>query len=416
MLTEKQVKALKPKEKEYTVSDDTGSRREGRLVMRVRPNGTKEWVYVYYLGKCKKKVSVGKYPTLSLAHARDQVQVLAQVLNEGNDPGRYLRDQKSGKTESDERGALGLLIGAYIENMKDLGKPSYKEVEKTLERYVKKDFERIWNKEAYRVTSEDIHDILEFHIDRGITTSANRLRAYLHAAYQFGLTSEFNPRAKDKQKFGLKINPVSVVPIQRDWERQGKTIITPSRLQHVWHHINDATVRRSRMSYAVKLSIATAGQRISSLLRLEVSHIDLERGVIDFPAEIMKARLPHVTPINKYSEEVLKDLIALSDEKGTKFLFPSAKNIEEACVLESVSSHLGKYRKKFKSEHWTVRDIRRTAKTTLGELGVSKEMRDRLHGHAMHDVSSRHYDRYEYWKEKQEVMAVWENHLSKILF
>jgi hypothetical protein len=46
--------------------------------------------------------------------------------------------------------------------------------------------------------------------------------------------------------------------------------------------------------------------------------------------------------------------------------------------------------------------LRRTAKTIMGRLGVSKEIRDRLQNHAATDVSSKHYDRYDYLAEKKQ--------------
>lgn len=48
MLTEKQIKAMKPAEKEFTVSDGRTARGEGVLFLRVRPNGTKEFYFQRY--------------------------------------------------------------------------------------------------------------------------------------------------------------------------------------------------------------------------------------------------------------------------------------------------------------------------------------------------------------------------------
>jgi len=43
----------------------------------------------------------------------------------------------------------------------------------------------------------------------------------------------------------------------------------------------------------------------------------------------------------------------------------------------------------------TNRDLRRTWKTLAGKAGVSKEIRDRIQNHALQDVSSKAYDRWE---------------------
>jgi hypothetical protein len=50
----------------------------------------------------------------------------------------------------------------------------------------------------------------------------------------------------------------------------------------------------------------------------------------------------------------------------------------------------------------------------MGELGVEKSVRDRLQNHALQDVSSRHYDRYDYQKEKLSALLTWEKWLLNL--
>jgi hypothetical protein len=51
----------------------------------------------------------------------------------------------------------------------------------------------------------------------------------------------------------------------------------------------------------------------------------------------------------------------------------------------------------------------------MGELGVSKLTRDRLQNHALQDVSAKHYDRYDYIKEKREALQLWQEHLLTLI-
>ena len=60
MLTEKQIRALKPTEKEYEVSDGRSAKAEGILMLRVRPNGAKEFFYRRRVNGKKPKVKLGK--------------------------------------------------------------------------------------------------------------------------------------------------------------------------------------------------------------------------------------------------------------------------------------------------------------------------------------------------------------------
>jgi hypothetical protein len=61
------------------------------------------------------------------------------------------------------------------------------------------------------------------------------------------------------------------------------------------------------------------------------------------------------------------------------------------------------------------RDIRRTFKTIAGSMGIPLEMRNRLQGHALNDVGSQFYDRYDYLKEKRVAIGIWCNGLAEIV-
>ena len=63
----------------------------------------------------------------------------------------------------------------------------------------------------------------------------------------------------------------------------------------------------------------------------------------------------------------------------------------------------------------TNRDLRRTWKTLAGKAGVPKEIRDRLQNHTLQDVSSKHYDRWNYMVEKRAGMAKWDKFVRALL-
>jgi hypothetical protein len=63
----------------------------------------------------------------------------------------------------------------------------------------------------------------------------------------------------------------------------------------------------------------------------------------------------------------------------------------------------------------TQKAARRRQKTLAGKAGVSKEIRDRLQNHALQDVSSKNYDRWNYMPEKRAGMAKWDRFVRAIL-
>jgi hypothetical protein len=63
----------------------------------------------------------------------------------------------------------------------------------------------------------------------------------------------------------------------------------------------------------------------------------------------------------------------------------------------------------------TNRDLRRTWKTLAGKAGISKEIRDRIQNHALQDVSSKSYDRWNYMPEKRAAMKEWDQFVRALL-
>lgn len=82
-------------------------------------------------------------------------------------------------------------------------------------------------------------------------------------------------------------------------------------------------------------------------------------------------------------------------------------------VLRAVTKLYRRHPDKFDGP-FTLRDIRRTRKTLMGVAGISKETRDRIQGMPSTMCQFKHYDRYDYFKEKREGLRVWATWLMKV--
>jgi len=89
-LTNTQIEQAKPKTKVYTLSDGSG------LQLRVKPNGSKLWLFDYVRQYTKKRTSLsfGAYPALSLANARIKREATRELLSDNIDP-KEERDEKA---------------------------------------------------------------------------------------------------------------------------------------------------------------------------------------------------------------------------------------------------------------------------------------------------------------------------------
>jgi len=81
-LSDTQVRQAKPKAKEYNLADGKG------LYLRVKPTGSKLWLFNYYKPITKKRanISLGAYPELGLLDARNMAQKFNGLLVKGIDP------------------------------------------------------------------------------------------------------------------------------------------------------------------------------------------------------------------------------------------------------------------------------------------------------------------------------------------
>jgi integrase len=161
----------------------------------------------------------------------------------------------------------------------------------------------------------------------------------------------------------------------------------------------------------MSLCFYTGGQRPYELVASRWCSINWEEATLLVTSEVSKNKRPHLIPLTEKAITILSELHVNS--KDSEFIFPRRNDANQHLRTDSFSKAIARFREdnpKFKP--FVARDIRRTCKTLMGELGISKEIRDRLQNHALNDVSSKHYDRYNYLPEKKEALRKWESKLS----
>src|SRR5262245_10643224 len=100
---------------------------------------------------------------------------------------------------------------------------------------------------------------------------------------------------------------------------------------------------------------------------------------------------------------------------GRPFFFPSATDPKRPVSHGTLYSFMWRQRDRGVIPVVTNRDLRRTWKTLAGQAGVPKEIRDRIQNHALQDVSSKSYDRWNYMPEKRAGMAKWDEFVRALL-
>jgi integrase len=387
----------------------------GRLGVEVSSTGTKRWLYRYFFEGKRKYIRLGLVSdNFVMTQAQAECDQYAELLGKKIDPKveieRLRKQEDEEKKVEGMKGSIQQLFIAYTDKMKTDGKRTYEAVLKALEKEVYPFIKP--ETKAKEIQPTDIIPILSTMIQRGATVQSNRVRSYIVAAFNFGLKHDLNPaQVHTGVKFGLTTNPAQVIAKQSNAEKVGENWLTIEEVKVVLNTFKDTNRVGPLVSDLMSLCFYTGGQRPYELVASRWSSINWEEGTLLITSDISKNKRPHIIPLTDAALLILSKLKV--DANESKFIFPRKNDINQHLRTDSFSKAIARFRESNPDFNpFVARDIRRTCKTLMGELGISKEIRDRLQNHALNDVSSKHYDRYSYLPEKKDALRKWERKLT----
>ena len=416
MFTDRYIRSLTPRNAPYRVWEKGSDR---GFNIQITSSGGKLFSLCYRFDDKRKFLSLGRYPETSLKDARKRLQIARQTIENGIDPRLQAELDKleREKQEHDRKkeklkGSVGQLFSMYCDQLEQDGKVSHKEARRVLERDALPVIGS--DKKANEVEPYDIKFVLHKVIKRGSLIQANQLRAYMSAAFNYGIKHDNNPRnMKAKVLFFLKANPVLVVPKPEESQRVVDRALSGDEIHDLWFLLDESELS-IQTNLALKLIIATGGQRVKEIAHAEWKEFDMDKRVWSIPARRTKNSRPHVVPLNSVAQSIIEQLQKISG--GRKYLFPIQKpKTNKPMPITSLTKAVNRFCDREEFEPFTPRDIRRTCKTMFAEMGISKDIRDRIHNHALNDVASKHYDKYDYYQEKKIALDKWANRLLKIV-
>lgn len=398
-LTDRTIRDAKPRATTYRLRDDNIVCRGFGVV--VAPSGAKSFFLSYTSpedGK-RKQVALGRFPSMSLREARLKASEVREQVDKGKDPAFERRADIEARIAKRELGTLGDLLDLYASDLELDGKRTAKEVR----RITGKDIPAaLLSRPAHLVNRDDILDILTPIAQRGALVHSDNVRAYLRAAFELGLHAQSMTRWRGSTKdFQITYNPVATVRKSVSRKPVGMRALSEDEVRHLWQ----TDLLTSQMHLALKL-ILTTGQRVEEVLHAGWDEFNGALTLWTIPGERRKTRNktaePHLVPLTNLHQGLLEEARSLSGD--AKYLFP-AMNRTKPLRYDSLNHAVRRFIAASGMVSFSPRDLRRTFKTLGGSFGISLEMRNRLQGHALTDVGSVHYDRYDYLSQKREAMA-----------
>ena len=342
-LTDTALKALKPRGAAYTVADDRG------LYVEVLPTGSVVWRYCYRLNGRREKLTLGKYPALTLKNARIRRDEAAQAAAMGTSPA--------------EQKQLAKVAAADATTVAEFGERYFREVvakdrqDTTIPRryFDKAIVPAIGAKPVRDVTTEDVRAIIWRKKEEGFDAAAGNIRGLLRRMFDYAMTCGL-----------VQLNPVLALPMRHVHRAKSRErALQPDEIRVFLRAAFESNIRR-QFKLGLHLILLTMVRK-SELLLARWEHVDLDAAEWHIPAENSKTGKPHIVYLSTQAVGLFKELKALAG--GSELGMPGRGSLTKPFAHNAINTALKTALAGQPVPAFTIHDLRRTASTLLHENG-----------------------------------------------
>ncbi len=391
MLTDTLVKTAKAKLSPYKLTDGDG------LHIKIYPNKSKLWQLRYRLDGKQKTASLGKYPDVSLAGARQKRKDIREGLDKGIDPVEAKRLEKRDRLLATEHSFQKVAREwlAWWSPSKSPRHVGY--VTRRLEQDV---FPAIGKKPISDIQSPDLVLMVKAIEKRGALDIAKRAYQTTGQIFRYGVAHGLIVR-----------NPASDVKpsdILSSRKIQNYARISAKELPELQRHI-EGYAGSPVTRLATKLMLLTF-VRTQELIGATWDEIDEKAGEWRIPEERMKMNTPHIVPLSRQALQVLQTLHTVSGHR--EYLFPGERSPKKPMSNNTILKALERMGYKGRM---TGHGFRGIASTVLHEQGFEHQHIELQLAHQERNKVSASYNHAKYLKQRKMMMQWWANYLDEIL-
>jgi integrase len=384
-LTDTQIRAAKPQQKEVKLFDGGG------LFLLVTPTGGKLWRFKYRLAGKEKKLSFGAYPEVSLLDARKKRKAAREEIANGIDPAEAKKEKDSiRKLETFE-----VVAREWMEKFSAQWEPAT--AKKILTRLEQNVFPIIGSKPIAEVTTPEVLAMLRRIEERGVPYTAHRLRGTCSQIFRYA---------------------VATGRAERDPTNDLKGALAPVKTTH-----RAATTEPKEFAPLLRMIIGYQGYpvvksalhllpllfvRPGELRNMRWEEVDLEKA--EWSYLVNKTKTPHTVPLAKQTLVILKELYPLTGPSG--YVFPSTRTKQRPISDMTMNAAMRRMGIDTKTE-LTSHGFRAVARTILDEvLGFRPDLIEQQLAHAVRDPLGRAYNRTAHLPERRKMMQAWADYLD----
>ena len=354
-LTDTEIKKAKAKEKAYSMGDGGG------LYLWVKPTGGKLWRWSYRFDGKEKLMSLGKYPDVSLAQARERHSEARKLFATGVDPMAQRKAEKTAEKAAIEN-SFQSVAAQWLQHWQDGKSPRHVE-------YIKRRMDadilpRLGPRPIAEIEAPELVAMANAIQDRGARDIAKRALETVGQVFRFGIAHGYSKR-----------NPASE--------------IRPSDILRSTRKVNYSRVD---------------ARELPALLR----NIEVYQGTHVTRLERMKMRTLHIVPMTSQALEVLDTLRTLTGE--SEWLFPGDRNANKPMSNNTILKALERMGYKGRM---TGHGFRGLASTILHEQGYAHDHIELQLAHAPRNAVSAAYNHALYLEPRAKMMQDWADFLER---
>jgi integrase len=388
-LSDVKVKAAKPKEKDYILTDGNG------LQMRVRINGSKLWNFNYIQPVTKKRINMGlgTFPEVSLAQARKRTVEARELVAQGLDPKEKRDAERHAKKAATEH-TFENISTAWFELKKDSVTPAYAEdIWRSLTLHV---FPDLATTPISCITAPKVINLLRPLETKGSLETVKRLTQRLNEIMTYGVNSGL-----------IHANPLSGIrSVFKKPKKTNMAALAPDELKELMVTIANASIKRTtRCLIEWQLHTMT---RPSEAATARWADIDVEKKMWTIPAERMKKRRIHIIPLTDQAIALLEAIKPYSGHR--EYVFPADRDPRNHCNSQTANMAL----KRMGFEGRLVsHGMRSMASTILNEHAWDPELIEVALAHVDKDEVRSAYNRADYIERRRPMMVWWSEHIQE---
>ncbi|PQY13783.1 integrase domain-containing protein [Cronobacter sakazakii] len=389
-LTNNEILKAKPREKDFTLHDGDG------LFLLVKTSGKKLWRFRYQrpASSSRTNLSLGSYPALTLAAARQIRDQHLTLLAQGIDPQQ--QQEQVLEQRQIELDSIFTTVAANWFQVKSKGVTAdyAKDIWRSLDKDV---FPAIGAIPVQEIKARTIVEALEPIKARGALETVRRLVQRVNEIMIYAVNTGL-----------IDANPASGVGMAFEKpKKQNMPTLRPEELPKLMRSLmmsNLSVPTRCLIEWQLLTLV-----RPSEAAGARWAEIDLDAKLWTIPAERMKAKREHVVPLSAQALEVLGLMKPVSRHR--EHVFPSRSNPKQP--MNSQTANAALKRIGF-SGKLVAHGLRSIASTAMNEAGFNPDVIEAALAHSDKNEVRRAYNRSTYLNQRYELMVWWGNQVQTL--